>query len=85
MLATRRQQLARRQPALDDGALVLAEQVFHALQRDGIDVPGIAGDVVHLLDPAVAGRVKAVIHAGGQPQGHELPAEIVLHQIRISQ
>ena len=38
------------QRRVEDRALVLAEEPLDALQRDGIDVPGVAGDVGHLVD-----------------------------------
>src|ERR1700680_1009349 len=62
------QQGARWQPAANDGAFVLAKQLFDPPQRDWIDVPGVSGNIVHLLDAAIVGRMEAVIHAGSQPQ-----------------
>src|SRR2546430_1244816 len=50
------------QTAADDRTLVLAKQTLDALQRDRVDVPAIAEDGSHLLDPAIMRRVKAVIH-----------------------
>ena len=55
------------------------------LQRDGIHVPRVARDVRHLLHAAVVGRVKAVIHARGQPQRREPPAAVVAHQLIVAQ
>src|SRR5262249_28024164 len=52
-----------------DHALVLAIKPFHAPQRDGIDVPGIAPDMRDLLDQTIVGGVKTMVHAGGQSQG----------------
>ena len=40
------------QRGFDQRALVLAEQLFDALQRDRIDVPGVAGNVGHLAAPS---------------------------------
>ena len=76
MLATRMAATGTRVTALPPAverrphhrALVLAEQALDALERDRIDVPGIAGDVDDLLDPAIVRRVEAVIHARRQPQ-----------------
>ena len=65
------------QPAADDGAFVLAEQTLDASERDRIDVPGVAGDVGHLLHAAVIGCMEAVIHAGGEAQRHEGAVEVV--------
>ncbi len=79
------EQRARRQAAADDGPLVLAEQPLDPLERDGIDVPGVARDVIHLLDAAIVGRVKAVVHARGEPQGRELAAAVVAHEFLIAQ
>ena len=61
---------AGRQARAQHGALVLAEQPLDALERDRVDVPGVAGDVGDLLDAAVVRRVEAVVHAGRQPQRH---------------
>ncbi len=52
----------------DHGALVLAEQALDPLQRDRVDVPGIAGDVDHALDAAVVRCMEAVVHARCQAQ-----------------
>ncbi len=51
------------EPAADDRALVLAEQILDSLQRNRIHVPRVAGDIGHLLDRAVMRRVEAVVHA----------------------
>ena len=77
-------QRARGQPAADDRALVLAEQPLDALQRDRIDVPGVARDVVDLLHAAVVGRMEAVVHARGQAQRHVLAAAVVAHQLGVA-
>ena len=70
---------------LDHRALVLAEQPLDPFQRDRIDVPGIAADEGDLLDPAVGGRVKAVIHARGQPQRDEAAVAVGVHQFGIAE
>ena len=75
--------LSRRGP--DHRALVLAEQLLDPLQRDRIDVPGIAGDEGDLLDPAVMRRVEAVIHARGQPQRDEAAVAMRLDQRGIAE
>ena len=67
-----------------DGALVLAEQLLDALERDRVDVPGVAGDVGHLLDAAVMRRVEAVIHARGQPQRDVAAVAVGLAPDRVS-
>ncbi len=46
------------------GALILAEQLLDAFERDRIDVPGVARNVGHLLDAAVMRRMKTMVHAG---------------------
>jgi hypothetical protein len=48
---------------LENGALVLAEQPFDPPQRDGIDIPGVAGNVGDAIDAAVVWGVEAVVHA----------------------
>ncbi len=45
-----RQRLTGRKVSLDHRALILAEQPLDPLQRDWIDVPGVAMDERHLLD-----------------------------------
>jgi len=44
---------------------VPAIEPVNALEGWGIDVPSIAGDVHDPLHPAVEGRMKTMIHAGG--------------------
>ena len=63
-----RQRVAGFQPCADHRALVLAEQPLDPLQRDRIDVPGVAMDQRDPLDMRVMRRVEAVIHARRQPQ-----------------
>ena len=69
----------------DHRALVLAEQPLDPLQRDRIDVPGVAMDEGHLLDPAVMRRVEAVIHARRQPQRDEAAVAVLLDQRGIAE
>ena len=38
------------------------------LQRDRVDVPGVAADVGHIAQPAVGRRMEAVVHRRGQAQ-----------------
>ena len=70
---------------LQHRALVLAEQLLDALERDRIDVPGIAGDVGHLLDAAVVRRVEAVVHAGRQAQRDVAAVAIGVHEVGIAE
>jgi hypothetical protein len=72
------------EPGPDHRALVLAEQPFNSFQRDRIHVPGVAADEVDLLDPAIVRRVKAVIHAGRQPQGGKAAIAMRRHQFGIA-
>jgi glycosyltransferase involved in cell wall biosynthesis len=65
-----RERHAVREPSTQHRAFVLAEQAIDAPERDRVHVPGLAFDVAHLLDAAVMRRMKAVIHAGTQPQGY---------------
>ena len=58
-----RDDVAGGEPHAQHRALVLAEQLLDALERDRIHVPGVARNVGHPLDPAVMRGVKAVIHA----------------------
>ena len=74
-----------REPCPQERAFVLAEQLFDPPQRDRIDVPGVAGDVGHLLDAAVMRRVEAVIHARGQPQRDVAAVAVGLDQVGIAQ
>ena len=71
-----RNRLACKRPAVQPGAqkgtLVLAKQFLHPLQRNRVDVPGVAGKVTHPLHRAVLRRVKAVVHAGAQAQRHKV-------------
>src|SRR5215467_8259135 len=60
-----------------NGAFVFAKQFLDPSQRDRIDVPCVAGDVGHLLHPAIMRRMESVVHAGGQSQRH-VPAIAVL-------
>src|ERR1700722_7895089 len=80
-----RQDLLGSEPAPDAGAFVLAEQPVDAFQRNGIDVPGVTGNIVDLFHPAISRRVKSVVHARGQPQRCVLPAFVVLRQLRVRQ
>ena len=66
-------------------AFVLAEQLFDPPERDRIDVPGVAGDVGHLLDAAIMRRVEAVVHARGQPQRDVAAVAVGLDQVGIAQ
>jgi len=59
------------QAGAEKSALVFAKQFFHALQGNRVHVPGVARKIAHLLYRAVVGRVEAVVHAGGQAQGHK--------------
>ena len=61
-------EVAAGEPGADHRPLVLAEQSLDALERDRIDVPGVAGDVGDPLDRAVMRRMEAVVHARGEPQ-----------------
>ena len=69
----------------DHRALVLAEQPLDPLERDRIDVPGVAGNVGDLIDAAVVRRVEAVVHARGQPQGHVAAVAVGLDQVAVAQ
>lgn len=62
------------QTHVQHGALVFAEQLLHALESDGINVPGVAGNIGHVLQGAISRGMKAVVHAGGQAQGDERTA-----------
>ena len=66
-------------------ALVLAEQTLDPLERDRIDVPGVAGDVGDLVDAAIMRRVEAVIHARFQPQRHIAAVAMGFDSSRIAQ
>src|SRR5439155_1048644 len=68
----------------DDRALVLTKQPLDPLQRDRIDIPGVAMDQSYPLDPAIMRRVEAVIHARGQPQRDETSIAVLLHQRGIA-
>ena len=74
-----------REPCPQQRAFVLAEQLFDPAQRDRIDVPGVAGDVGHLIDAAIMRRVEAVVHARGQPQRHVAAIAVGLDQVGIAQ
>ena len=65
-------------------AFVLAEQLFDPAQRDRIDVPGVAGNVGHLLDAAIMRRVEAVVHARGQPQRDVAAVAVGLDQVGVA-
>ena len=75
----------RGQPAANHGALVPAKEPLDPLKRDGIDVPGVPRDVIHLFHPAVVRRVKAVVHARGQPQGRVPAVAVVADQFVVAQ
>src|SRR5215467_7955737 len=51
-----------------DGPLVPAVQAFDAPKGDRVDVPGVARDVGDVIDFAVRGRMKPMVHAGSEPQ-----------------
>ena len=56
------------QAGLDDRTLILTKQFLHPLERNRVHVPGVACNVGHLLNRAVLRGMKAVVHAGSQPQ-----------------
>src|SRR4029077_18162350 len=66
-------------------AVFLAEWPLDALKGDRIDVPGIAGDVDHLLDPAVMRCMEAVVHAGRQAQRDIAAVAVRLDQCAIAE
>jgi hypothetical protein len=47
-------------PRPDHGALIFAEQPFDPLQRDRVDIPGVAGNMRDRLDAAVVRSVKPI-------------------------
>ncbi len=69
----------------NDCALVLAEQLGNAVERDRIDVPRVAGNVGDLVDGAVVRRMKAMVHAGRQPQRDVLAIAIEFDELRVDQ
>src|SRR5262249_48127904 len=69
----------------NDRALVLAEQLGDALERNRIDVPCVAGNVGDLVDDAVVRRMETVVHAGRQPQRSVLAIAIELDELRVDQ
>ena len=75
----------RREFRPQQGAFVLAEQLFDPAQCDRVDVPGIAGHVGHLIDAAIMRRVKAVVHARGQPQCDVTAVAVGLDQIAVAE
>ena len=68
------------QAHFNHGTLVLAKQALHALQGNGVDVPGVARDVGDTLHQPVSRGMKAVIHAGRQTQGHVLAVRVPLRE-----
>ena len=60
--------------------LVAAKQALDALERNRIDVPGIAADIGHMAQTTAIGRMKTVVHRRGQAQGHIHPVAIALGQ-----
>ena len=69
----------------NDCALVLAEQLGNALERDWIDIPAVAGNVGDLVHGAVVWRMEAVIHTGRQPQRSVLAVVIESDELRVDQ
>ena len=69
----------------NDRTLVLVEQLGNAVERDRIDVPGVAGNVGDLVDGAVVRRMESVVHAGRQPQRNVLAIVIELDELRVDQ
>src|SRR5262249_20734344 len=57
-----------REHELQHRALVLAEESLDAPERDGIHVPGVAGDVNHALQGSVAWGMESVVEARLDPQ-----------------
>ena len=74
-----------RQSGLDDGSFVLAEELLHPSDGDGIRVPGVAGDIGHLFNLAIVGRVKAMIHARRQPQRDVAAVAVQAHELVVDQ
>ena len=75
----------RREGGFDQRPLVLAEQPFNPLQCDRIDVPGVAGNVSHLMRFAVGRGVEAVVHAGSQAQCDVAAVSVTLDQLGVAQ
>src|SRR5262249_738361 len=67
-----------------ENAFVLAKQSFDTPQRYGIDIPGIAGNVSHLVHLAVMRRVKPVIHARLQSQRHVAGVAMQIDDLTIA-
>ena len=63
----------------NESPLVLAKQLLDPSQGDRIHIPGISREIPNVLDGAVSGSVKPVVHAGGQAQGREIAVLPVLH------
>src|SRR5262249_6913104 len=81
----RQERVRRGQFKRQNGALILAEEFFNAVERDGIDIPGISGDVSHAADRAVARRVETVIHTCAETKRDELAAPVTLDEAVIAQ
>ncbi len=71
-------------PCSNHGAFVLAEEFLDPLERNGINVPGVPGDVGHLFHAAVVGSVEMMVHAGREPQGNVAAIAVEIYEIRIA-
>jgi hypothetical protein len=72
---------AGRRLEVQHGAFVLAEQAGDALQGDRVHIEGVPGQVADRAPASLAGGVEAVVHAGGQPQGHVAAALVALDEL----
>ena len=68
-----------------NGAFVFAKQSLDPPQGDRIDVPGIAGNVGHLFDPAIMRCMESVVHARCQSQRHVAAVATLLDQMGVAQ
>jgi len=73
------------EPCAQNRAFVLAEQFIDSPQRGWVDVPGIAGNVGHPLDPAVVWCMEAVVHACGEAQSDVAPVAVEIDQAGIAE
>ena len=66
-------------------ALILAEELFHSLERYGINIPCISGNVFHAANASGAWSMKAMVHACPEAQRHELAATVLFNELLIVQ
>ena len=62
---------AIRQAHRQDRTFVFAKESLYAFECNRVDVPGVTGNVCHMLKGGISRCVESVVHAGGQTQGNE--------------